>query len=94
MSTQIKPINPKHLNHPELVQPPVGQAEIIARNLKRWQEEQKKKQQKREKLAATAQARGLSVAALLEQKKARLRLQNCRATVGEIIAQHLKAATK
>jgi len=72
---------------PEL-KPVVDQQTIINRNIARWQEEQKKKAEKREKLAATASARGVSVKQLISDRRQRYLLKSCRATVGEIIQQH------
>jgi len=64
------------------------QAEIISRNILRWQGEQERRQEKHAKIEALAILKGISLSELKEQRAAKYRLANCRATIGEIIKTH------
>ena len=75
------------------IKPVVDQHTIVMRNVARWQEEQKRKEQKRQKLAADAQRQNLTVPQLLAKRRERVLLQSGRATIASIVAAHVKAAS-
>lgn len=69
------------------------QAEIIARNLARWQQEQERKHQKQDADRQEAARKGLTLSQLKEFRREGWLRRNCRATLGEIIQSnpsHLK----
>jgi hypothetical protein len=76
------------------IKPVEDQQTIINRNVARWQEEQRQKELKRQKLAAIAQKKGVSVKALLSERRERYLLKSGRATIASIIASHTQEEAK
>lgn len=66
------------------------QAETIARNIARWQQEQAAKAQKRQADYAAAAKKGMTLSSLKELRREEWRKRNCRATIQQIVEHHQK----
>lgn len=64
------------------------QAETIARNVARWQMEQKARELKRQADYAAAAKKGLSLAGLKQLRREEWMKRNCRATIQQIVEHH------
>lgn len=64
------------------------QAETIARNIARWQQEQQQKAAKRQADYAAAAKKGMTLAGLKELRREEWRKRNCRATIQQIVEHH------